>query len=117
MHEFVLPSTKYWHNYLGVSVFYPGLAHLEALEMLSNQCEKKVNILLNALSAEMISTVKPQLLLIKQNFEINDDDDDDDITEQQFDVLVTDLLTHLNIGTTADKLIKVYTFCNCISSL
>ncbi|KAL4230102.1 hypothetical protein ACF0H5_010487 [Mactra antiquata] len=85
---------------------YQGLAHLEALEMLSNQCEKKVNVILNNLPAETIASIKPQLLLIKQNFEIDDDDDDDDVVQQEFDKLVTDILHNLNVGTTPDKLIK-----------
>ena len=74
--------------------------------MLSNQCERKVNVLLNAIPAEIMSELKPQLLLIKQNFDI-DDDDEEDITEQEFDSLVSDLLKKLNVGTSADKLVKV----------
>ena len=47
-----------------------GLALLEALEMLSNTSEKKVSSLLNALPPEVISKVKPQLL-VKLSAEIS----------------------------------------------
>lgn len=84
---------------------FAGLAHLEALEMLSNQSEKKVNALLNALPAETIAQLKPQLLEIKQNFEI--DEDEEEVTEQEFTLLVTELLKELNVGTTPNKILKV----------
>ena len=82
-----------------------GLAHLEALEMLSNTSEKKVSSLLNALPPEIISKVKPQLLEIKENFEINDEDEE--VEEQDFVKLVTDLFQSLSLGNTPAKLTSV----------
>lgn len=86
---------------------FQGLAHLEALEMLSNQSEKRVNSLLHALSPEALSKLKPQLLQIKENFEI-DDDEDEDVSEQEFELLVTELLNQLNIGVAANKIVKTH---------
>ena len=83
----------------------PGLAHLEALEMLSNQSEKRVNSLLNALAPETITAVKPQLLKIKENFEIGEEEED--VEEQDFVRLVTELFTSLGLGNTPAKLTKV----------
>ena len=82
-----------------------GLAHLEALEMLSNTSEKKVSSLLNALPPEVISKVKPQLLEIKENFEINDEEEE--VEEQDFVKLVTDLFQSLSLGNTPAKLTSV----------
>ena len=85
-----------------------GLAHLEALEMLSNQSEKRVNSMLAALPPQAISSIKPVLLKVKQNFEIGEEEEEDEVEEQEFEVLVTDLLKELNLGTTAHKLVKVW---------
>lgn len=86
---------------------FQGLAHLEALEMLSNQSEKRVNTLLQAIPPDDISKLKPLLLAIKQNFEI-DDDEEEEVDEQEFELLVRDLLKQLNVGTTADKIVKTH---------
>ena len=93
-----------WHGSF-VFALTPGLAHLEALEMLSNQSEKRVNSLLNALPPETITAVKPQLLKIKENFEIGEEEED--VEEQDFVRLVTELFTSLGLGNTPAKLTKV----------
>ena len=86
-----------------------GLAHLEALEMLSNQSEKKVSSLLNALPPEIIAKIKPQLLEIKENFEISEEEDE--VEEQDFVKLVTDLFQSLSLGNSPAKLTVVRTLC------
>lgn len=83
----------------------PGLAHLEALEMLSNQSEKRVSSLLNALPPETIAGVKPQLLEIKGNFEIGEEDEE--VEEQDFSRLVIELFTSLGLGNSPAKLTAV----------
>ncbi|ESO93657.1 hypothetical protein LOTGIDRAFT_182051 [Lottia gigantea] len=85
-----------------------GLAHLEALEILSNQSEKKVQALLHAMPDEVIGKIKPQLLQIKDIFEIEDKDDDNEEDDHDFVQLVTDQLSELHLGTTADKLKLVH---------
>lgn len=86
---------------------FQGLAHLEALEILSNQSEKKVNSLLTALPAETLSSLKPQLMEIKQIFElIENEEEDAEIEEHDFVTLVTDLLKKMNIGASPHKMIK-----------
>ena len=52
------------------------MAHLEALEMLSNESESKVQRLLSAMSAARLSKVKPELVQIKETFELTDFDDE-----------------------------------------
>lgn len=82
-----------------------GLAHLEALEMLSNQSEKRVSSLLNALPPETITSIKPQLLQIKENFEIGEEEEE--VEQQDFVRLVTDLFTNLSLGNSPAKLTMV----------
>jgi uncharacterized protein YdcH (DUF465 family) len=57
---------------------YEGLAHLEALEMLSNQSETKVQAFLTTMKPQMLQELKPQLISVKEAFEISDLDDDDE---------------------------------------
>ncbi|XP_048777231.2 protein FAM114A2-like isoform X3 [Ostrea edulis] len=88
-----------------------GYAHLEALEMLSNMCEKTVHSLLEDMSDNKLDSIKAELIRIKQVFERmqgqndNDDDDDED-KEHDFGKLVAEHLTEIHLGTTPDKLNK-----------
>ncbi|BFZ24495.1 hypothetical protein BsWGS_27534 [Bradybaena similaris] len=86
---------------------YQGIAHLEALEILSNQSEKKVHSLLNALSSGDLTEIKPTLISIKEAFEINEEDSDA-VTEQDFSSLVSQCVSDLQLGTAPDKLNKVH---------
>ncbi|CAL1540709.1 unnamed protein product [Lymnaea stagnalis] len=88
---------------------YQGIAHLEALEMLSNQSEKKVHSLLNSLSSQDLAAIKPLLISIKATFELKDDEDDSDTTsDQDFNGVVSQCLTELELGTAPDKLNRVH---------
>ena len=88
---------------------FQGISHLEALEILSNQCEKKVQVLLSSLSAETLKSIKSQLIEIKQIFEHeNDDNDDDEEQEHEFIKVMTELLTDLHLGTMPNKINRVH---------
>jgi len=66
--------------FISVFVNFPfeiGLAHLEALEILPNQCEKKVQTLLVSMPVETLSAIKADLVKIKQVFEWDENEDDD----------------------------------------
>lgn len=52
-----------------------GLAHLEALEILSNQSEKRVQSLLGAMPLEALDSIKQELITIKQVFELDEEDE------------------------------------------
>ncbi|WAQ97998.1 F1142-like protein [Mya arenaria] len=84
---------------------FQGLAHLEALEMLSNQCEKSVNALLGSLSPDTLGSIKPTLVQVRANCEVGEDEEED-VEEQDFEVLVKGYVRDLKIGATPDKLIK-----------
>ncbi|KAH9491571.1 hypothetical protein Btru_030714 [Bulinus truncatus] len=81
-----------------------GLAHLEALEMLSNQSEKKVHSLLNSLSTKDLAEIKPLLIAIKDTFSIKEDDDSETVPDEDVTGLVSQCLTQLKLGTASDKL-------------
>ena len=56
---------------------FSGLAHLEALEILSNRCEKKVHSLLGSMPIETLAPIKDDLIKIKQEFERDEDQEQD----------------------------------------
>ena len=82
-----------------------GLAHLEALEMLSNQCERRVNALLARLPPADLAAIKPTLVAVRANCELQEPEEE--VTEQEFELLVTECVQQLDVGVKADKLIKV----------
>jgi len=86
---------------------FNGLAHLLALEMLSNQCEGKVQSLLSALPSEKVDKVKGELITLKTAFELEDldDDDDDDDKDHDFDRLMADYIGQLGLKISAEKMI------------
>ncbi|XP_067664017.1 protein FAM114A2-like [Haliotis asinina] len=94
------------HNYGALFEDFQGMAHLEALEILSNQSEKKVQALLSSLPDDTIRQLKPLLIDIKNIFEL-DDTDYEERQEHEFFKLITDHLSELHLGTTPDKLNKV----------
>ena len=57
--------------------FYLGLAHLEALEMLSNQSEMKVHSALATMSGEKLSVIQTELEEIKDAFQLEDLESDE----------------------------------------
>lgn len=85
-----------------------GLAHLEALEMLSNRSERKVQALLSAMEDDLLETIRPQLMEIKDTFQqaCGSEKEQED-TEHEFSKLVTENLSDLHLGTAPDKLNKV----------
>ena len=58
-------------------IIFVGLAHLEALEMLSNQSDMKVQSLLAALSGEKLTAMHTELEEIKDAFQVEDLDSDE----------------------------------------
>lgn len=90
---------------------FQGLSHLEALEILSNESEAKIQSFLMSLSGEELETVKNDLISIKEIFipkESNDEEDQEKkaIMGEEFVSMLTELLFELHIAATPDKLNK-----------
>ncbi|XP_066286790.1 protein FAM114A2-like isoform X1 [Branchiostoma lanceolatum] len=90
---------------------FQGLAHLEALEMLSNQSEGKVQAVLSALSGEEQEELKAELIQVKEAFKLEDvvEEEAEGQEVQEFAKTVTELLFELHIGMSPDKLNKAQT--------
>uniref|UniRef100_A0A1A8M3L4 Family with sequence similarity 114, member A1 n=2 Tax=Nothobranchius pienaari TaxID=704102 RepID=A0A1A8M3L4_9TELE len=95
---------------------YQGLSHLEALEILSNESEAKVQAFLSALAEEEQDEVKKELIFIKDIFikqqeeeegEENGGQTKDNAADgEEFVSVLTELLFELHVAATPDKLNK-----------
>ncbi|XP_072171241.1 protein FAM114A2-like [Diadema setosum] len=88
---------------------FQGLAHLEALEMLSNQSETKVQSAVATVTEDALDEVKTELLEVRDAFQLEDVDtvEEDATNDQDFVNVVTELLFSLSIAATPDKLQRV----------
>uniref|UniRef100_A0A0F7ZCI3 Protein NOXP20-like protein n=1 Tax=Crotalus adamanteus TaxID=8729 RepID=A0A0F7ZCI3_CROAD len=89
---------------------FQGLSHLEALEILSNESEAKVQSYLASLQGEELEAAKNVLIAIKAVFLSQDtENQDQEIKKDAGDVFVTtltELLFELHVAATPDKLNK-----------
>ncbi|XP_039203382.1 protein NOXP20 isoform X2 [Crotalus tigris] len=89
---------------------FQGLSHLEALEILSNESEAKVQSYLASLEGEELEAAKNVLIAIKAVFLSQDtENQDQEIKKDAGDVFITtltELLFELHVAATPDKLNK-----------
>ncbi|XP_069781038.1 protein NOXP20 [Narcine bancroftii] len=89
---------------------FQGLSHLEALEILSNESEIKVQSSLMSLTGEELETMKKDLVRIKEVFllkELNaEEKQEEQKDDEEFVNMLTELLFDLHVAATPDKLNK-----------
>ncbi|KAK3696723.1 hypothetical protein QZH41_013084, partial [Actinostola sp. cb2023] len=86
---------------------FQGLAHLEALEILSKESESKVEAHIIDLTKEELMTIKPLLRTIQEVVQIEDDGDDDE-DEQDFETEVSSSLAELHLSHVPNKTNSVH---------
>lgn len=84
---------------------FQGLAHLEALEMLSRDSEAKLESCIIDLTEDELHMLKPLLRAVEEVFHIDDDNDADVEGAEDFKSVVLDNVKSLNLPFTADKII------------
>ncbi|KAM3938273.1 protein NOXP20 isoform 1-T2 [Leptodactylus fuscus] len=90
---------------------YQGLSHLEALEILSNESETKVQAHLSTLGEETLESLKADLIAIKdiflhKDFENEEESNAEGEEPEEFTRMLTELLFELHVAATPDKLNK-----------
>ncbi|XP_036764371.2 protein NOXP20 isoform X6 [Manis pentadactyla] len=92
---------------------YQGLSHLEALEILSNESESKVQSFLASLNGEKLELIKNDLISIKDVFAAKELENEESPEEpgleekgEEFASMLTELLFELHVAATPDKLNK-----------
>ncbi|XP_073424004.1 protein FAM114A2 isoform X2 [Dendrobates tinctorius] len=85
---------------------YQGLAHLEALEMLSKESEGKVKSIIGALSGEELHDLKQELESLKEVFSLEEFDDDEEMEKADEDFVeeISALFKELQISVRPEKL-------------
>ncbi|XP_074131680.1 protein NOXP20 [Sminthopsis crassicaudata] len=89
---------------------YQGLSHLEALEILSNESELKIQSFLASLDGEKLESFKNDLISIKDIFtpkeSENEENQEENNEKGEFVSMLTELLFELHVAATPDKLNK-----------
>lgn len=92
---------------------YQGLSHLEALEILSNESESKVQSFLASFDGEKLELLRNDLISIKDTFAAKELENEENQEEQgseekgeEFASMLTELLFELHVAATPDKLNK-----------
>ncbi|XP_078072219.1 protein NOXP20-like isoform X2 [Mustelus asterias] len=89
---------------------FQGLSHLEALEILSNESEIKVQSVLMSLTGDELETLRKDLISIKDVFllELNIEEEQEEKKHdgEEFVYMLTELLFELHVAATPDKLNK-----------
>uniref|UniRef100_W5N622 Family with sequence similarity 114 member A1 n=1 Tax=Lepisosteus oculatus TaxID=7918 RepID=W5N622_LEPOC len=92
---------------------FQGLSHLEALEILSNESEAKVQAILMSLEEDELDSLKKDLIAIKDIFLEKDFDNEEEEEKagtggagEEFVSVLTELLFELHVAATPDKLNK-----------
>ncbi|XP_033015714.1 protein NOXP20 isoform X2 [Lacerta agilis] len=89
---------------------FQGLSHLEALEILSNESEAKIQSYLTSLEGEELEKTKHALIAIKAIFlpeeSENEDNEGKKDAGDEFVTMLTELLFELHVAATPDKLNK-----------
>ncbi|XP_063784423.1 protein FAM114A2 [Pseudophryne corroboree] len=100
------PETERLAHYGLLFDEYQGLAHLEALELLSKESEGKVKSILSAFSGEELAELKLDLESLKEVFSLEEFDDEEEVEKGDEDFLqeVSALFQELHISVRPDKL-------------
>uniref|UniRef100_A0A8C5M786 Family with sequence similarity 114 member A2 n=1 Tax=Leptobrachium leishanense TaxID=445787 RepID=A0A8C5M786_9ANUR len=87
---------------------HQGLAHLEALELLSKESEAKVKSILSAQPGEKVVELKTELEPLKETFSLEEFDDDDEVEkgDEDFSQEIASLFASLQITVRPDKLTR-----------
>ncbi|CAG9820134.1 unnamed protein product [Phaedon cochleariae] len=95
-------------NYESLFDDYHGLVHLEALEMLSKQCDIKLESLSGACAGDALKEILETLEQVRELCELPDEDDEDQSTLEEIEEKIESALKEINIKITYDKGISTW---------
>uniref|UniRef100_A0A1B6ECK6 Protein FAM114A2 n=1 Tax=Clastoptera arizonana TaxID=38151 RepID=A0A1B6ECK6_9HEMI len=86
-----------------------GLVHLEALEMLSKQCQLKLQSILLSYSGEALLELQETLAEVKELCEIPEDEDEEEVlSKEDFEKRIKECTQNLHPNLSPSKIIEVY---------
>ncbi|GJQ65404.1 hypothetical protein Trydic_g7514 [Trypoxylus dichotomus] len=95
-------------NYETLFDDHQGLVHLEALEMLSKQCDIKLQSLLESASGTALSDMQETLDQIKELCELPEEDEEENFTTDEIKEKLEFAVSEINVKITYDRLVSTW---------
>lgn len=95
-------------NYESIFDDYQGLVHLEALEMLSKQCDIKLQTLLETQTSNALKEMQETMEQVKELCEIPDEDEEENLDLEEIKKRLESALGEINVAVNYDKLISTW---------
>lgn len=92
-------------NYESLFDDHHGLVHLEALEMLSKQCEIKLRTLLDSSLEETQTDLQETMDQVKELCELPDEDEEEQLTREQIKDKINSSVAEININLNYERLL------------
>lgn len=95
-------------NYESIFDDHQGLVHLEALEMLSKQCDIKLQTVLETYSGETLKEVQETMEQVKELCEIPDEEEEEALSTEEIKNKLENAVTEIGIPITYNKLVTTW---------
>lgn len=99
------PSAKKWKNYETLFDDHHGLVHLEALELLSKQCEIKLKNVQSSLTGDEFTDFSETMDQIKELCELPDEDEEEQLGLEEIKKKLETAVSEMNIQISYEKLV------------
>lgn len=100
-------------NYESIFDDHQGLVHLEALEMLSKQCDMKLQLLIESSSGNALTEIQETLDQVKELCELPDEEEDEQISLEELKNRLKSAVEEIGINISYDKLISMWEETDC----
>jgi len=94
-------------NFLNIILTFLGLIHLESLELLSKQCQIKLQTVLLSYSGTQLIDVQDTLDEIKELFHLDCDDDEKLISSEEFKNSLIVCVNQISVDVKTEKILRV----------
>lgn len=95
-------------NYESIFDDCQGLVHLEALEMLSRQCDIKLQTVLETYTGDSLKEVQETMEQVKELCEIPNEDEEDTVSREEIKNRLENAVSEIGINITYEKLLSTW---------
>ncbi|KAJ8922724.1 hypothetical protein NQ315_007759 [Exocentrus adspersus] len=100
-------------NYESIFDDHQGLVHLEALEMLSKQCDMKLQLLFESSSGDALMEIQETLAQVKELCELPNEEDEEQLSLEELKERLASAVKELDVNITYDRLISMWEETEC----
>lgn len=87
--------------------YLTGLIHLESLELLSKQCQMKLQTVLLSYSGTQLTNTQDTLEIIKESCDFDCDDDDKLMDHREFKNSLITCISNISVDVKTEKILRV----------